>query len=396
MRHLAILLSLAILMALSACVEDAATPIPQPTVEITPSPTPALTPALTPPSTRTPLPTSTPLAGWSAGWEHTAPTPAAQPTQTPTVPSIPPTPGPTAVVEMPVTPGPETTRQQCFDLLHAIDEQRIAEAEAKSRRYPPRLANDDLVGTCVASVQQGYDLETVVGWFADIDFSTNLNNLAAALNDNDEQQSAQRSTVVSDASTFDALDTFDNLVTFKCTGSMEPTITCEHIADGTVPSSQGDIGVGDIIVFDSPGNCLDGLIAHRIIDVRTAANGDHVYQTKGDATAKPDSCLVPFSAVRLIITDIRLPSEQDVRVANLRKQVNAARDAYESALARANELAAAADAIADEVNRGDAAFEVWERAKAEWERAYARYKIVLAAYNCWLEHARNDNYDGSC
>ena len=57
MRHLAILLSLAVLVILSGCARDAPSPTPPPTTEIIPTATPNLTPASTPSHIPTPAPT---------------------------------------------------------------------------------------------------------------------------------------------------------------------------------------------------------------------------------------------------------------------------------------------------------------------------------------------------
>jgi len=239
---------------------------------------------------------------------------------------------------------------------------------------------------------------------------------------------------------------------------MEPTLSCEDEAYGEVPSGPGDISAGAIISFSSPADCLDGHIVHRIIAIEIV-DGNHFYQTQGDAVNTPDSCLVPFSAVNYIIIDIFPAVSEDPRIAQLRGRVNSAKAATETALGDYNaardetaRLAAETDRAAAETKRlageSDAAAErtkeaerkykqaynidhpqwralyaqylkaheewqetykkweiasakyrdlygQWESAYEEAQRLYAVYESALATWECWLEAARSDDLDNS-
>lgn len=367
-------------------------------------------------------------------------------------------------------------------MLDAIDQERIAEAEEKGWRWPPRLARDDMVVTCVSTVRQGVaDVETVVGWFAGTDFSTNLNNYAAS--DQKAVSGGKRTAGLSPAS----LSAAYTLLAFKCTGSMEPTISCEDQAYGAAPPVPEEIAVGDIISFDSPGDCLDGSIVHRVVTVEVV-DGAYSYQTQGDASDEPDACLVPYAAIDFLVVSILSGAEDDPRKTKLRERVNsaaaaldAAESVYDAARDKAGRLATDADeAIVDVIkwreeteaaaaeyqrlvdennaaqarteealeyyewtltqvnysqdaaydayaeahaewvtanNALDPAFAAWEQAHAEWQKAfdkweplynaweqaydqatqlYADYEAALATWECWVGHARDENYDAGC
>lgn len=86
-----------------------------------------------------------------------------------------------------------------------------------------------------------------------------------------------------------------------CTGSMEPTISCDDLLVLYEPSSITDLDAGDVIYFrkQAPG-CgapMDGRFTlHRIQAVVSSADGIF-FRTRGDAFASPDYCLVPASDV---------------------------------------------------------------------------------------------------
>lgn len=86
-----------------------------------------------------------------------------------------------------------------------------------------------------------------------------------------------------------------------CSGSMEPTITCDDLLVMFEPSSVSELDVGDVIYFRQPasgcGGSIDGrFVLHRIS--RVISNADGVFfQTKGDALGGPDACLVPVDDV---------------------------------------------------------------------------------------------------
>ena len=95
-----------------------------------------------------------------------------------------------------------------------------------------------------------------------------------------------------------------------CTGSMEPTITCDDLLVLYEPQSITDLDVGDVIYFRKPSpdcsSTLDGRYTlHRIIDVISNSEGIW-FQTKGDAFYYPDACLVPADSVEYkLLTTVR-------------------------------------------------------------------------------------------
>jgi signal peptidase I len=95
-----------------------------------------------------------------------------------------------------------------------------------------------------------------------------------------------------------------------CSGSMEPTITCDDLLILYEPQSPTDLDEGDIIYFRKPTpDCtsyLEGRFTlHRISDVISNAQGLW-FQTKGDAFVNPDRCLVPADAVQFkLLTTVR-------------------------------------------------------------------------------------------
>ena len=81
-----------------------------------------------------------------------------------------------------------------------------------------------------------------------------------------------------------------------CTGSMEPTISCDDLLILNRSQSPTDLDEGDIIYFRKPTADCSGTIEgrftlHRIVNVLSTQQGLR-FQTKGDAFAFPDSCLV--------------------------------------------------------------------------------------------------------
>ena len=118
-------------------------------------------------------------------------------------------------------------------------------------------------------------------------------------------------------------------VEFRCTGSMNPTITCIDTATELKTFSPEDIEVGTIIVW----RIGDSLPAHRVVQV-TGEGEQEKYKTKGDAHSYPDKGQVSYSSVIGIITTIhkgaashRQGEYDAARPINLALQ-NAERDLY--------------------------------------------------------------------
>ena len=95
-----------------------------------------------------------------------------------------------------------------------------------------------------------------------------------------------------------------------CSGSMGPTITCDDLLILHTPESPTDLDEGDIIYFRKPNSgcssTLEGRFTlHRIVNV-ISDNRGLLFQTKGDALANPDVCLVPADDVLFeLLTTVR-------------------------------------------------------------------------------------------
>lgn len=95
-----------------------------------------------------------------------------------------------------------------------------------------------------------------------------------------------------------------------CSGSMEPTITCDDLLVLYEPASPTDLDEGDVIYFRKPNEsctgALDGRFTlHRISNVISNSDG-LFFQTKGDAFTNPDRCLVPAEdVIYKLLTSVR-------------------------------------------------------------------------------------------
>ena len=112
----------------------------------------------------------------------------------------------------------------------------------------------------------------------------------------------------------------DQLKVFRprCTGSMEPFITClDHALYRPYPAADA-IRVGSVISFTS---CKLRGVIHRVVQIREVA-GKRYYQTKGDANDQADHCWVQYEDIDALI--IRVERNMVPENAWLRDQVNAA------------------------------------------------------------------------
>lgn len=83
------------------------------------------------------------------------------------------------------------------------------------------------------------------------------------------------------------------------TGSMDPYFKVNGgrmVAVITKPKSEDEIHRGDIVYYSQerstakiPENYPDGLISHRIVEIRTDVNGKKLYRMKGDANPVVDA-----------------------------------------------------------------------------------------------------------
>ena len=123
-----------------------------------------------------------------------------------------------------------------------------------------------------------------------------------------------------------------NVSTFRCTGSMEPKITCLDSATFLENFLPEDITVGTVIAYKPTVACMTDSesIAHRIIKVKVE-KGVHYYWPKGDNAKEPDNCWIPETNVRGYI--LQLHKNTEPHHTGLRNYVNGAQADMENALA---------------------------------------------------------------
>ena len=119
---------------------------------------------------------------------------------------------------------------------------------------------------------------------------------------------------------------------FRCTGSMEPTITCLDEAVWLHDFRPADVAVGAVIAFYSPAGCAleaNGTsVSHRVTAIRVRGE-TYEFWTQGDAVAEPDGCWVPHTSVTGYI--IELHRDRVTQNADLRSYVNNAKVARDAA-----------------------------------------------------------------
>ena len=110
---------------------------------------------------------------------------------------------------------------------------------------------------------------------------------------------------------------------FRCTGSVEPKITCLDSATFLDNFRPEDVVVGTVISFQPTGSCsVEGeSVVHRVMGVKVE-NGVYYYRPKGDANRQDDGCWVPESNVDGYLIEIHKNTEPQNR--ELRSLVNAA------------------------------------------------------------------------
>ena len=110
---------------------------------------------------------------------------------------------------------------------------------------------------------------------------------------------------------------------FRCTGSMEPKITCLDSATMLKNFRPQDISVGTAISFRPTAACkLTGSrVLHRVMKVKVE-RGIYYYWPKGDNNSGPDECWIPESNVNGYI--IELHKNTEPQNSQLRNTVNAA------------------------------------------------------------------------
>ena len=220
------------------------------------------------------------------------------------------------------------------------------------------------------------DLQLAVGTVAD------LRTKASALRDEIEELEEWRRPLIL------ALDSAATSG-FKCTGSMEPTITCLDRATFLTNFRPEDIVVGATISFNP--NCWeDGAsgrrTAHRVADIELRG-GIYHYWPKGDASDEPDGCWIPQTSVRGYIIEIHKNAVPEN--AELRDQVNAARAAFVAAREAYRDLLEGYCGSRDP----DGCY-LDPRPYAEVDEAYERALEAQEHWRCWYENAGKSEYPG--
>lgn len=198
---------------------------------------------------------------------------------------------------------------------------------------------------------------------------------------------------------------------FRCTGSMEPAITCLDSATWVAPADPADIVVGTTISFDP--NCFEENVdgrrtAHRVAATKVV-NGVTYYWPKGDANERADGCWVPYSNVAGYLVELHRGTHPEN--AALRDQVNASRAAVDAADAVADEARAVMrtagadyDALIAELcgegvrtdscqltTEGNtlavASYARYLTAFDAYGAAYAAYEAAYDRWQCWYNNA---------
>ena len=173
---------------------------------------------------------------------------------------------------------------------------------------------------------------------------------------------------------------------FKCTGSMEPKITCLDSATMLRNFRPQDISVGTSISFRPTAACelTGGRVLHRVMKVKVE-RGIYYYWPKGDNNSGPDDCWIPESNVNGYI--IELHKNTDSQNAELRNAVNAA---YADMKRKRNIYYARRSAYGcPDPNR---VCTVSPGKFRELSRLRADYLDAVAYHRCWSNAARTALY----
>ena len=146
------------------------------------------------------------------------------------------------------------------------------------------------------------------------------------------------------------LETKVSTIDVRCTGSMNPTITCLDEITEMDPPPPKDIVVGAMIIYrkpvcltvrnsdtgetfstscDYPTGWVGGsTVLHRVIEVIVGENGEYSYKTQGDNNPEPDNYTVPYGSIVGLVTQIQKNTVS--YKANLHSYVKNARAGYPS------------------------------------------------------------------
>lgn len=117
----------------------------------------------------------------------------------------------------------------------------------------------------------------------------------------------------------------------RCTGSMEPTITCLDALTFLTNPHPEDIVEGTTIAYEPCRADWSGLTLHRVIDIKVE-DGTYYYWPQGDNNDEPDGCWVAFPAVTGYVVELNQNAHPEN--AKLRNFVNGAKADADQALAQ--------------------------------------------------------------
>ena len=172
------------------------------------------------------------------------------------------------------------------------------------------------------------------------------------------------------------------VVSFPCTGSMEPTISCE---DTALMELTDTAEVGDLVSFMPVKEC--GLTmrhtVHRVVAVRESER-EREYRLRGDAAGEDDDCWIPESHLEGRIVSI----ERNVRPQNkeLRRLVNDARSTFDRALT--TYMAQAGRGLCDSWMQSPDMCLTQESILHAYENAAS----AKEAAECWIDAAKSAAY----
>ena len=149
-------------------------------------------------------------------------------------------------------------------------------------------------------------------------------------------------------------------LTFACTGSMNPYITCLDTGIGDSDFRPEDIRIGVVVGVDlsQDGCAISGSrVLHRVSSLRGSGTSLEV-RTKGDANASDDGCWLPYSRIRYILVEVHKGANDSPENKETRESVQAAKSRLDRA-ERAMEAALAAYEAAENLHcefRGDVCY----------------------------------------
>ena len=197
-----------------------------------------------------------------------------------------------------------------------------------------------------------------------------------------------------------------DVINFKCTGSMEPALTCLDTATMLENFAPADILIGTIIDF-APVEACGGdaaAVVHRVLDIKVEG-GVHYYWPKGDANDADDECWIPEDNVNGYVIAVQKnaqPANSNLRdaVSDSTEDLKSAEAARDAAFKTYYDIY---DIWCSGVEEGETCslpsiqFAEVHRLWARYESQYERYVDAFTSWQCWYGAADSARYytDGS-